>query len=148
MLFTKVYYWSIFSLQSPPFLSKITTKLIHLQTTSIFNKFGLIIFKSVARILIGLNLLCWKFLCRISDWTFIFFIFYFLFFYFLFFLDWTFKRFQSREATANACHQTLPAGIADMNKFLSSWGPPNILRFPHLPGSDLFIHPVRLLGTL
>lgn len=48
------------------------------------------------------------------------------------------------EAKPNACPQTLPEIPVHLGEFLSSWGPPGILRFLCLPESNLLYSPSKV----
>ena len=55
-----------------------------------------------------------------------------------------FKRpLKARKATPNTFHQILFTVPTYLGEFFSSWGPPTILRFLHLPGSDLPYSPCK-----
>ena len=55
---------------------------------------------------------------------------------------------KARKAMPNTCHQILLTVPTYLGEFFSSWGPPTILKFLHLPRSDLLIHLVRMQRIL
>ena len=48
---------------------------------------------------------------------------------------------------SKTCHQVVPAVPVDLGEFFSSRGSQDILRFLHLPGSDLLYSPGKAAGN-
>ena len=58
------------------------------------------------------------------------------------------KGLWGQKSQAKICHHTLPAIPIELDEFLSSQCPENILRFLHLPGTDLLYSPGKAAGNL